>query len=79
MRRQFDIVCLIVNPNPVHTMLRNTRTYTVRYALDGIEYTADVLAFDETDARDYLVDMLAARLSALPRNADYRVLSVTAC
>lgn len=60
-------------------MLRNTRTYTVRYTLDGIEHTTNVLAFDETAARDYLAEMLAAHLSALPRGASYRVLSVTAC
>ena len=60
-------------------MISVPRSFAIRYALDGIEYTTNVLAFDETDARDYLVEMLAARLSALPRNASYRVLSVTAC
>ena len=60
-------------------MITTPRCYSVRYRLDGIEYTSTVKACDELDARELLADRLAATLSALPRNAGYRVLSVTAC
>lgn len=60
-------------------MITTPRCYSIRYRLDGIEYTSTVRAWNELDAREILVDRLAATLSALSRNAGYRVLSVTAC
>lgn len=58
-------------------MTAHSRRYTIRYRLDGLEYTTQVTACCEADARDFLVDILASRLSALSRGADYRILSVT--
>lgn len=60
-------------------MISVPRSFAIRYALDGIEYTTTVKAWNELDARELLADRLAATLSALPRGASYRVLSVTAC
>lgn len=60
-------------------MITTPRCYSIRYRLDGIEYTSTVRAWNELDARELLADRLASTLSAIPRGASYRVLSVTAC
>jgi len=60
-------------------MISVPRSFAIRYALDGIEYTATVKAWNALDARELLADRLASTISALPRGASYRVLSVTAC